>query len=497
MSESRGLTGRQRAVKRVLDLAIAVPVLVLTAPMIVGACLAARLATGQSGIFRQVRIGRDGQPFEVCKIRTMRAVEGVDTNVTTGHDVRITRSRCVDAPVEDRRAPPAAQRHPGRHEPGGSASGRTRLRRPALGGRSRRAVGTPRHHRPGHVGVPGRGAAAHHGGRPRVAQPHRAVAGEGGAQPGVRRELVRWRRRPSTWCTRCAGGPDGRTRAALALRRRRAGGRAGPGGDALGLGGAGRPAPRAVRGGVGRAHGSIPRRGAELRDRGPAPVAAGHRRTRGRRGDRAHADLRGNGQRRRLHRCRAVLRGRRPADRQPGPRPAAAGDRAAAGRGSPGDRGHPGGHVRGLCRLRHPAAAGRRARAGRRRGRGRGSRIVAPARPGREVRHRRGAVVQRQQDHDDQRRRSLRHRRRRTRRPGPLPEHPGPRAGRPLRAPRDRLQLPAEQHPRGHRHRPAGAPGRHDRPAPRHPRPRTEISLSTSAACGCSATPAPHRTTAG
>jgi len=90
MSETQGLTGRQRAVKRVLDLAIAAPVLVLTAPMIVGACLAARLATGQSGIFRQVRIGRDGQPFEVCKIRTMRVVEGVDTNVTTGHDVRIT-----------------------------------------------------------------------------------------------------------------------------------------------------------------------------------------------------------------------------------------------------------------------------------------------------------------------------------------------------------------------------------------------------------------------
>ena len=92
MSETRGLAGRQRAVKRVLDLAVAVPMLVLTAPLIVGACLAARLETGQSGIFRQVRIGRDGQPFEVCKIRTMRAVVGVDTNVTTGHDVRITRS---------------------------------------------------------------------------------------------------------------------------------------------------------------------------------------------------------------------------------------------------------------------------------------------------------------------------------------------------------------------------------------------------------------------
>ena len=48
----------------------------------------------------------------------------------------------------------------------------------------------------------------------------------------------------------------------------------------------------------------------------------------------------------------------------------------------------------------------------------------------------------------------------------PLPRHPGPPAGRALRAHRDRLQLPAEQPPGRPRPGPAGAPDGDDRAAP-------------------------------
>lgn len=85
---ARGMSLGQRLAKRSFDLALAVPGLVLAAPLIAVAALLARRDTGASGIFRQQRIGRHGAPFTVYKIRTMRAVEG--TSVTTADDSRIT-----------------------------------------------------------------------------------------------------------------------------------------------------------------------------------------------------------------------------------------------------------------------------------------------------------------------------------------------------------------------------------------------------------------------
>lgn len=78
----------QRLTKRAFDLALALPGLVVSAPVIAIAAMLARRDTGASGIFRQQRIGRHGRPFTVYKIRTMRAVEG--TSVTTAGDARIT-----------------------------------------------------------------------------------------------------------------------------------------------------------------------------------------------------------------------------------------------------------------------------------------------------------------------------------------------------------------------------------------------------------------------
>lgn len=61
--------------KRLLDLVVAVPALVLTLP--VQAVLAAAVAVelGRPVLFRQVRPGRDGELFELVKFRTMLPVD--------------------------------------------------------------------------------------------------------------------------------------------------------------------------------------------------------------------------------------------------------------------------------------------------------------------------------------------------------------------------------------------------------------------------------------
>lgn len=87
------LSPRQRMVKRGFDLTVAVLGLLLTWPLIVAAWMVATIDTRANGLFRQLRIGRYGEPFEVLKIRTMRNVGG--TTVTAADDVRITRSGAV------------------------------------------------------------------------------------------------------------------------------------------------------------------------------------------------------------------------------------------------------------------------------------------------------------------------------------------------------------------------------------------------------------------
>lgn len=90
MTSSSGLTARQAAVKRCLDLAASVVGLLLAWPVMLAAWLAATVETRRNGLFRQQRIGKDGVPFQVLKIRTMKPVDG--TTVTAANDTRITRS---------------------------------------------------------------------------------------------------------------------------------------------------------------------------------------------------------------------------------------------------------------------------------------------------------------------------------------------------------------------------------------------------------------------
>jgi lipopolysaccharide/colanic/teichoic acid biosynthesis glycosyltransferase len=59
--------------KRPLDVAVALAALVVLSPVLLAAVIAVRLVLGPPVCFRQWRAGRDGRPFRMLKLRTMRA----------------------------------------------------------------------------------------------------------------------------------------------------------------------------------------------------------------------------------------------------------------------------------------------------------------------------------------------------------------------------------------------------------------------------------------
>jgi len=79
--------------KRALDVLGAVIGLVLASPVLAAAALAIRLEGGGHFIYRQRRVGRDGVPFDLYKLRTM--VTGAETMgsglIVDAGDDRITR----------------------------------------------------------------------------------------------------------------------------------------------------------------------------------------------------------------------------------------------------------------------------------------------------------------------------------------------------------------------------------------------------------------------
>jgi lipopolysaccharide/colanic/teichoic acid biosynthesis glycosyltransferase len=80
-------------VSRLLDVAIAGLGLAVAAPLIALAMLAIRIESRGSPIYRQRRVGRHGQPFELLKLRTMVAgAEHIGAGLAVNHgDPRITR----------------------------------------------------------------------------------------------------------------------------------------------------------------------------------------------------------------------------------------------------------------------------------------------------------------------------------------------------------------------------------------------------------------------
>ena len=60
-------------VKRIVDIALAVPLLILFAPLMASVAIAIRLVDGVSPIFRQPRVGKGGVLFTIFKFQTMVA----------------------------------------------------------------------------------------------------------------------------------------------------------------------------------------------------------------------------------------------------------------------------------------------------------------------------------------------------------------------------------------------------------------------------------------
>lgn len=83
-------TGWRLALKQAVERTLAGVGLVATAPILAVTAIAVRVGLGSPVLFRQVRPGRDGQPFELLKFRTMRDAHGPDGTPLPDDD-RVTR----------------------------------------------------------------------------------------------------------------------------------------------------------------------------------------------------------------------------------------------------------------------------------------------------------------------------------------------------------------------------------------------------------------------
>jgi lipopolysaccharide/colanic/teichoic acid biosynthesis glycosyltransferase len=79
--------------RRALDVLIAAVALALTAPLLAAAVVAIRLESRGPAVFRQRRVGRHGEPFELYKLRSMvSGAEGMGAGLAVDvGDARITR----------------------------------------------------------------------------------------------------------------------------------------------------------------------------------------------------------------------------------------------------------------------------------------------------------------------------------------------------------------------------------------------------------------------
>lgn len=80
-----------RVIKRGFDVAFALAGLVLLGPLMLLTAIAVKLDTTGPALFRQVRIGRGNQLFEMIKFRSMRSGDHAGARSTSRDDDRITR----------------------------------------------------------------------------------------------------------------------------------------------------------------------------------------------------------------------------------------------------------------------------------------------------------------------------------------------------------------------------------------------------------------------
>ena len=78
--------------KRLFDVLAAGAGLLVLSPLLLGVALWIRLDSKGPVLFRQVRIGRHGVPFEIVKFRTMADRPDTGRQLTVGQDPRVTRA---------------------------------------------------------------------------------------------------------------------------------------------------------------------------------------------------------------------------------------------------------------------------------------------------------------------------------------------------------------------------------------------------------------------
>lgn len=91
---SRGsLSLGSRVQKRLFDLALAIPLLILTGPLMAVVALLVRLESPGPALFSQVRIGQANRPFRIYKFRSMRQAsnDALGERSTERDDERLTR----------------------------------------------------------------------------------------------------------------------------------------------------------------------------------------------------------------------------------------------------------------------------------------------------------------------------------------------------------------------------------------------------------------------
>ena len=89
--EQHLITRPLAAVKRAFDVIVSLVALVALAPVFAALALRTRLGSPGPVIFRQERIGRFGQPFEIYKFRSMRTdAEAGGPRLSSDHDPRVT-----------------------------------------------------------------------------------------------------------------------------------------------------------------------------------------------------------------------------------------------------------------------------------------------------------------------------------------------------------------------------------------------------------------------
>lgn len=77
-------------IKRAADIILSALGLAVTAPLMLASVIAIKLDSKGSFLFKQARIGKDGKPFTIYKLRTMKPNSGNEI-LQNGNDERVTR----------------------------------------------------------------------------------------------------------------------------------------------------------------------------------------------------------------------------------------------------------------------------------------------------------------------------------------------------------------------------------------------------------------------